>query len=159
MSDFITECNEYKVPEQDFVGAWCSRCRREDCVRSSQGTSRFDVRTKTWQERLFTKVPKLPETDPRFPGIAAKMFQETDKTVQAHGWDAPPPPMPEPSQVESPPPAPVSVGQYTRAPNQSGRVLGTAPAGWTPKEAVIRPGTRIKLGGGGVGEGSDGSKA
>ncbi|SRR5574343_278260 len=158
MGDFITECNEFKVPEQDFVRAWCARCRREDCPRSSHGKSLFEERTRTWQERLFTKIPKLPESDPRYADIASKTFVDGAGTssAQVHGWDAPAPETP--IEASQPTPAPVTVGQYTRTPNQSGRTLGTAPPGWTPKEAVIRPGARVRLGGSGVGEGEDGSK-
>jgi hypothetical protein len=154
--DHIRECNEFKITETDFVKAWCSRCLREDCTRAIKGKSRFEARTSTWQERLFTDVPRLAENDPRYPSIVAKMFQETPgRPAEIRGWDAP-----EPAAPETPPAPPIPttpVSQLVKSPNQSGKILGTAPAGWSPKEAVIRPGTRIRIGGSGVGEGSNGS--
>ena len=153
MSDFIRECNEFKISEGDFTQAWCSRCLREDCDRGIKGVGRFEARTRSWRDRFFTNTPKLAETDPRYPTIVAKSFQEIGKPLEVRGWDEPSPPI----VVEaSPQPAPQVVGS-TKLPNQAGRVLGTAPTGWSPKESVIRPGTRIRLAPSGVGSG-DGSE-
>jgi len=153
--DFISECNNHGLTESDFVAVWCVRCLREDCSRAIKGKSRFEARTSTWEERLFTQVRALPETDPRYEGITAKHFQETPgRTLEVKGWDEPPVPQPMPEVMEKakePPPAQALAGDILgRVPNQSGRVLGSAPAGWTPNEIVIRPGGRVKVGGSGV---------
>lgn len=168
--DFIGECNNHGLPESDFAAVWCGRCLREDCSRAIKGKSRFEARTSTWEERLFTQVRALPETDPRYEGITAKHFQETPgRALEVKGWDEPPVPQPVPEVLENsgtkaarcptnrdekakePPPAQVPAGDILgRVPNQAGRVLGSAPAGWTPNEIVIRPGGRVKVGGSGV---------
>ena len=165
--DHIRECNGHKIAEDDFARAWCARCLREDCTRSIKGKSRFEARVSTWQERLFTNVPRLDASDPRYADISAKLFIETPSRAQeVRGWDEPAPPQaelsPAPVIVAAPDPNPVVANpsinsQPARAPNQSGRILGTAPEGWAPKETIIRPGGRIRLSGVGV-EDKDGRK-
>lgn len=149
--DYLRDCNDQKIQEADFAAIWCSRCLREDCTRSIKGKSRFEARVSSWQERLFTKVPALPETDPRFALIQAKHFQEAPgRPYEVKGWDAPaPPPAAELPQEPAPlPQAPADA--FSRIPNQAGRTLSTAPEGRAPGEVVIRPGGRVKVGGSGV---------
>jgi hypothetical protein len=71
--DFLGECNNQGVPLEDFRLAFCARCFQQDCTRSQFGTSKFEARVTTWEERLF-KAPQLQKTDPRFPLISAKRF-------------------------------------------------------------------------------------
>jgi len=71
--DFLGECNNQAVPLEDFRLAFCVRCFQQDCTRSQFGTSKFEARVTTWEDRLF-KAPQLQKTDPRFPLIAAKRF-------------------------------------------------------------------------------------
>ena len=71
--DFLGECNDQGVPLEDFRLAFCVRCFQKDCSRSQFGTSKFEARVNTWEERLF-QPPQLPRSDPRFQAITAKRF-------------------------------------------------------------------------------------
>lgn len=72
--DNLGLCNEVKIPFQDFVAGWCSRCFQADCTRSLHGKSRFEHRIENWEKQLFTEVSRLDPTDSRFAEIAAKRF-------------------------------------------------------------------------------------
>jgi hypothetical protein len=72
--DFLKECNNQGVPLEDFKLAFCNFCLQPECTRSSHGSSKFDQRTRTWKERLFTEVDTLDPTDPRYQGIAGQEF-------------------------------------------------------------------------------------
>jgi len=72
--DYLGLCNETKIPFQDFMAAFCSRCFQQDCSRSMHGNSRFEDRALNWESRLFTQVSKLDPQDERFRGILAKKF-------------------------------------------------------------------------------------
>ena len=139
MRDFFNECNNMGVPEEDFRRIWCIRCVQPECHRSHKGKSRFEARVSTWEERLFTGVPRMPETDPRYHVLASQKFEESQRPVQVQV----------PANLDS------GVGTLaeplpsgfvmSRVPNQSGKVLGGN---------IVQPGARIRLGGnqnGGVG--------
>ncbi len=89
MADYYTECNNQGVSENDFRLQFCSRCTRSDCSRSAVSGGGFTDRVQTWKERLFTQVPKLPPSDPRFAQIAAQSFNtpETWKSKFIPGAD------------------------------------------------------------------------
>jgi hypothetical protein len=72
--DYLGECNDQGVPLEDFRLAFCVRCFQKDCTRSQFGTSKFEARVNTWEERLFSSPPQLPKNDPRYPAITAKRF-------------------------------------------------------------------------------------
>lgn len=76
--DFLTECNNLKVPFQDFFEAFCSRCLQKDCSRSQSGKSRFEARVATWEQRLFTAVPRMDPSDERFSKINTQHFVSID---------------------------------------------------------------------------------
>ena len=71
--DYLGECNDQGVPLEDFRLAFCVRCFQKDCTRSQFGTSKFEARVNTWEERLFSP-PQLPKNDPRYSAITAKRF-------------------------------------------------------------------------------------
>lgn len=71
--DFLGECNDQAIPLEDFRLAFCVRCFQPECSRSQYGTSKFESRVNSWQERLF-QAPQLPRTDPRYAAIQAKRF-------------------------------------------------------------------------------------
>ena len=73
--DYLGECNDQKVPLEDFKLAFCDRCLQPECSRSLHGTSKFDQRVSTWVERLVTKVPRMDPADPRIPQIQGKQFK------------------------------------------------------------------------------------
>lgn len=83
--DFLKECNDQQVPLEDFRLQFCVRCVQPECSRSKHGTSKFDQRVATWEERLFTDVPRMESTDPRYLGIQGKMFKMFSLPVQQAG--------------------------------------------------------------------------
>lgn len=76
--DCLRECNNQGVPLEDFRLAFCVRCLQPECTRSTYGSSKFDQRTQTWVERLFTQVPRMDPTDPRFQEISGQGFSTID---------------------------------------------------------------------------------
>jgi hypothetical protein len=76
--DWLTTCNEFNVPSQDFEAQFCARCFQHECSRSLHGKSKFEERVSTWEERLFLNVPKMDEGDPRAADIQAKKFVSVD---------------------------------------------------------------------------------
>jgi hypothetical protein len=83
--DFLKECNDQQVPLEDFRLQFCARCVQPECTRSTHGTSKFDQRVTTWEQRLFTEVPRMESSDPRFEGIQGKMFKMFSLPVQQAG--------------------------------------------------------------------------
>ncbi len=75
--DYLPVCNDHGVPLPDFQAAFCVRCMQRECSRSRAG-GLFETRVATWQERLFINPPRMPENDPLFSTIAAKMFKDID---------------------------------------------------------------------------------
>jgi len=116
---------------EEFSEQFCKRCFTKDCVRSLAGTSAFERRVKTWEERLFLNPPTMPKTDGRWSGIVAKRWREnplgpvTLSPTRQSAWidpkdlDGPPleaqeelsapdtPPPPEPQLEAEPPSEPV----------------------------------------------------
>lgn len=113
-----------------FTAECCMQCVNPSCTRSTFGTSKFEIRTATWHDRLFTKVPRMDPSDPRFMGISAKQFlafnqpltvsgdwvdpRDLQQSLQQSPVSAPEPvasPAPEPALVPEPapeaPPIPV----------------------------------------------------
>lgn len=76
--DYLKECNEHKVPVEDFRQQFCNRCFQPECTRSQHGKSLFEARTSDWEERLFLNVIRMDPSDPRFKTLSAKNFQSVD---------------------------------------------------------------------------------
>jgi len=89
--DLLRECNDQKVPVEDFELAFCKRCYQPECPRSIFGTMKFDQRVATWHERLFTQVPRMDPSDPRVGVFGAKLFQMVEPPIPGvtSGWDDP----------------------------------------------------------------------
>jgi hypothetical protein len=68
---------------QELKASFCDFCTQPECTRSLHGTSRFERRVSTWQERLFTQVPKMDARDPRFSDITSKGFVIIDQQAFA----------------------------------------------------------------------------
>lgn len=73
LSDLTKKAGSPLTP-QELKASFCDFCTQPECTRSLYGTSRFERRVSTWQERLFTQVPKMDARDPRFSDIASKGF-------------------------------------------------------------------------------------
>lgn len=91
--DFLKECHSQLVtqakqhlPLEDFGAAYCDRCFQPECSRSTHGKTRFDQRVSTWEERLFLRVPRMDQSDPRFEEIASKEFHPVQESLVVHGW-------------------------------------------------------------------------
>lgn len=136
MADFYLQCNDLKVPEQDFTRQFCVRCLQGECSRSRPHGTKFDERVRTWEDRLFLQVPVLPADDPRYQGIANQPFVEVGP-----GWGdpyevqgSPDPsrePTPTPGAPEAPPPITPQparfLGQAVNTPARKGIMLEGAP--------------------------------
>jgi hypothetical protein len=81
------------MPEEHFAEAWCNQCLNPDCSRSTHGKTRFDQRTLTWEERLFTQVPRMSPQDPRYLQITRQAFHTIDvgptPEVRTSAWHDP----------------------------------------------------------------------
>lgn len=98
--DYLGDCNDQKVPMEDFKLAFCDRCLQPECSRSLHGTSKFDKRVNSWLERLVTKVPRMDPSDPRaqqIQGKQFKMFTPSLSVGQTSAWL-------DPRDIEEPPP-------------------------------------------------------
>lgn len=114
--DLLGECNTEGEALPIFQEAWCRRCINPDCTRSAFGSSRFDIRVNSWEERLFRNPPRMAPVDPRYKGIAGKKFLTlTPGNIGGggSGWVdpdvptttiAPPPPTVAPPRPPPPPP-------------------------------------------------------
>ena len=177
--DWLRLCNEHNTPIEDFGAMFCIRCFQPECSRSQHGKSRFEVRASTWEQRLFTAVPKLDPSDPRFATISAQKFISIDmgkvpeirsdwndprELTEAASVSAPEPTLAPIPEVRKATPRPVVMpgGETSNAPNQSGRMLGGQPAqvpqdSWRtpnpvasdPTVRIVSPGSTVKLGGSG----------
>lgn len=142
--DLYQECNTTQAPVDMFTEQCCSRCVNPDCVRSQYGKSSFDVRTQTWEERLFTQVAKLDQADPRFEKIVNQKFiayQEPIIVAANADWTKAKPvaelikeapavilqPPPEPVQEPSAPDNPETIEPVQEAPIQEKRNLPRLP--------------------------------
>ena len=161
--DLLRECNDRQAPLDEFQAGFCGRCINPECTRSLFGQSKFDVRVNTWEERLFTDVPKMDTHDERFAAIAGKRFLtfDTGRTPEIRtDWvdprDVPqepviikeatpstPEPSPEPSPVVKPVPhAPSRVPVHLLRANtavSSGVMVGEAPPSAPPRDPWATP--------------------
>lgn len=78
--DCLHLCNEFQIPSEDFEMQHCARCFQSECTRSLYGKGQFDQRVSTWEQRLFTNVPRMDESDPRYKEIQAKKFVGLDNS-------------------------------------------------------------------------------
>jgi len=108
--DYLKECHAQVVkqvkenlPLEDFGSAYCVRCLQPECSRSTHGMTKFDQRVATWEERLFLKVPRMDQSDPRFGEIASKEFHPVQEALIVHGWGAPDEPVPKREILPEPP--------------------------------------------------------
>jgi hypothetical protein len=92
--DFLRDCHSQVskqvkelLPFDAFGAAYCSRCLQPECTRSTHGSTLFDKRVTTWQDRLFLNVPRMDQGDPRFESIAHKEFVPAQETLVVRGWD------------------------------------------------------------------------
>lgn len=106
-SDLLKVCNDQGVSEEDFRLAFCDRCQQTECTRSRLGDSKFERRTSSWYETLFSNVPRLDPQDPRYVEISAKNFLTIDpgpvpEIRTSSSWDEPSPPVSVPQQDPTP---------------------------------------------------------
>ncbi len=116
-TDYINECNEHRIPEEDFLGTFCLRCFQAECTRSLSG-SKFDQRTATWEDRLFTNIPRLDPSDPRYVPISSQKFLtlDTSRTPEIRGAWFDPLAVTEPAAPETPRiPAPAAIEPATES--------------------------------------------
>lgn len=86
--DFLKDCNNLAVPMTEFTAVWCKQCLQSECSRSAHGTSKFDQRTQSWKERLFTDVSRMDPSDQRYQGIAGQGFELINPEPVTPGGDS-----------------------------------------------------------------------
>lgn len=72
--DYLGECNNLKVPLEEFAAQFCFRCLQPECTRSQAGKSRLEARIDNWQDKLFKNPPRMQANDPRYSNIQGKRF-------------------------------------------------------------------------------------
>ena len=163
-NDNIAECNNLRVGEKDFCAVWCVRCLNSECSRALAGKGKFDQRVRTWEDRYFKNPATMPESDPRFGIVSAKLFTEVPagSVPEVRGWDVDPESVVAPSVVQEPDPEPLivlhqndpstGVKAIEPLPRQSpGVMLGNTPAmrgqmlSGSSKDVIVAPGGRIRL--------------
>jgi hypothetical protein len=158
-TDLLPECIPQGVPLDAFKTEWCDRCVNPECVRSQVGSSKFEVRVKDWEEKLFKNPPVMDPNDPLFVAIAGKRFITIDPGRMPEirsSWIDPqdikepepvpefvsssePAPEPQVKAREPSPPKPETSPRSTlalvgeNAPDQSGKILRGAPGESTTK--------------------------
>ena len=160
--DFLGECNTQKVTLEDFRQQFCIRCLNPECIRSQAGSSKFEQRVITWEDRLFKQVPKMHIQDPRYEKIRAQKFRmvDTGAPLEVGGsWvdpldldegTSPPEPAEPPTPVPTPPPTPAPTPKLKSAglvntPSIPKRMIAGAPVSpttvskvtpdpWAPKQ-------------------------
>ncbi len=82
--DFLRECmsDAPGVPINEFSQRWCLRCGNRNCVRSDSNQMLFDIRAKTWHQKLFSNVPRAQDDDQSFAHIRAKNFVPTREPLE-----------------------------------------------------------------------------
>jgi hypothetical protein len=108
--DLISECNDQRLPEQDFVATFCNRCKNKSCERAGWSSSSWESRISTQAER-FLHNPNivLQSESSRWDDIGD--FEVIKQTSVAEVWGAPQRPTPplfeapesEPQTEETPP--------------------------------------------------------
>jgi len=73
-TDLYGECNVENAPVDVFTAECCVFCINPKCSRSTFGKSKFEIRTSTWYERLFTDTPRMDPGDSNYSKIAAQKF-------------------------------------------------------------------------------------
>ena len=144
--DLLGECNTESEALPIFQEAWCRRCINPECTRSMFGASKFDIRVRTWEDRLFRNPPKMAPTDPRFQGIAGKKFLTLNQGSVPDIWTDPHhPPVPPPTTAAPRPPEPPRPPPTTAAPRQpvpprpTPPVPQSSPSATRPETFQINP--------------------
>ena len=162
-TDLYGECNLEGAPVDVWTAECCMKCVNPRCTRSAFGTSKFEIRTSTWYERLFSETPKMDPKDERYEGIAAKHFTPVNPEIVVNSdWSDPkesqpspkdpplpqkllePEPEPEPAKTEPEPvkPEPKPVEPRPVEPKEKGRLSGDLAGTNTPLKQgqMIKPG-------------------
>lgn len=177
-NDYLgTECDLGGLAINDFQQMFCVRCTQPECTRSLDGLSKFDKRVRNWEENLFLNPPKMDPKDPRYTALAGKKFLTIGGAPAPQGQSA----WIDPQRLEEERPVTtVSIPQATpvtkpeearkrflpmNTPNQGPLIIPGGPTSappkadpWagksvpsSPKENVVAPGAKIRLGGSGSG--------
>ncbi len=88
-NDYLSVCNDKSVPEKDFTMSFCNRCTQKDCNRSQYGTSPFDRRVNTWEDRLFKDIPRMSKDDPRYLPLVSVDFKAIEEVRTTVAFDVP----------------------------------------------------------------------
>jgi len=73
--DCVKDCLTPGVTLEHLQETHCFRCYQPECTRSLHRKTKFDDRVLHWEERLFTDVPRMDPSDPRFQVIQGQQFK------------------------------------------------------------------------------------
>jgi hypothetical protein len=123
--DYLRECHSQVTKQVKenltfdvFSEAYCTRCFQPECTRSAHGATKFDQRVATWQDRLFLKVPRMDQNDPRFESISSKEFAPVQETLIVRGWGEEITPEPQ-REITPEPPQEVAIEEIPANPEPS----------------------------------------
>lgn len=137
--DLLPECNGSNAPLDIFAESCCKFCINAECSRSQFGKTKFDQRVSTWEERLFSKVPRMNPADPRFTLISGQKFLSLDVgrvPEVGSSWMDPRDLEAQQGPLGAAPPAPVvnvEAAVVTQAPTQASDQPVSPPAVTAPK--------------------------
>lgn len=133
-------CNNLNIPLPDFEAQFCKRCFNSECTRSLHGKTKFDIRTATWEDRLFKNPDRMDQSDPRFPAISAQRFLEIPTgaplEIGRSAWVDPRNIEPEP---EPPRPRPLRVLPVVTAPPEPAPTPAPEPVLEARPEPISEP--------------------
>ncbi len=136
LQDYTREClGTFEATEAELREAFCFRCLRPECEKSSLNASRFSDRAENWEERLFKNPPKMAEGDPRFLPIAGQRFERAARG----GWAG----SPSPKGVSAQVPAQLQASQVPAPPGEA--VSPLALANTLPRPPLVLPGAPTGL--------------
>ena len=75
MADFLSECNDQRVPPRDFMDVFCKRCRNQECSSAGWADDLFSYRVSTQVERVL-HAPQADSRLPKYAQIVAADFKD-----------------------------------------------------------------------------------
>jgi len=150
--DLISECKDDLkkkglpvLADANFKEAYCDRCLQPECVRAnSQEMSSFELKAKTWQNRLFNPVVLKDKSNEAVAKAMLQKFISVDvpKVTSVHlggssvqsGWIDPLNPTPEtPEVVEKPKPKPAQRKKTSKKKEEVVSAEATEPKAQPPQ--------------------------
>jgi hypothetical protein len=79
--DLLNECNDQRIPPNEFKDVFCKRCRNQNCVNAGWSSSSFEERVRTQVDRLLVHPHQARPEDTRFDHLRAMHFVEVAAAI------------------------------------------------------------------------------